>query len=325
MGKKITYKNHLTKAEDLVTPIEQTRAGFISIALEKNNIAIPFVEQAKALKILAQNAKRPTDLLKYEKLRPGLLTASGLSDKAINYLNKKDKTTAIQGLIENYLEPAGNDFINELVYRYLLFKGDALGGKARNLAGILAEKMFIRSFISILDLYKFNYYWLNIEDYKWKNNTINNDDLFKRVKGIYWSNGKKDRLLVLNINVPKVKKNVDVCIFDGKTTDLQLKPKNNSSIHKFLKNYVALGEIKGGIDPAGADEHWKTASTALTRIRNTMADQKINAETFFIGAAIVNSMANEIYEQLEQNILNNAANLLNEKQLFSICDWMLSL
>ncbi len=26
---------------------------------------------------------------------------------------------------------------------------------------------------------------------------------------------------------------------------------------------LMLGELKGGIDPAGADEHWKTANTVL--------------------------------------------------------------
>ena len=30
------------------------------------------------------------------------------------------------------------------------------------------------------------------------------------------------------------------------------------------KHYLACGELKGGIDPAGADEHWKTAGKALS-------------------------------------------------------------
>jgi hypothetical protein len=30
---------------------------------------------------------------------------------------------------------------------------------------------------------------------------------------------------------------------------------------------IALGELKGGIDPGGADEHWKTAQAAFNRIR----------------------------------------------------------
>ena len=61
-----------------------------------------------------------------------LITASGLSDKAVVHLTDQDKTEAIQGLIENFLEPAGAKFVEELVYRFLLTRGDALGGSMRN-------------------------------------------------------------------------------------------------------------------------------------------------------------------------------------------------
>jgi hypothetical protein len=40
-----------------------------------------------------------------------------------------------------------------------------------------------------------------------------------------------------------------------------------------------------GIDPAGADEHWKTANFALERIRKSFAKKK-KPQTFFIGASI---------------------------------------
>ncbi len=39
-------KSLITKAADLVTSREETRAGFISMALEKNYIAVPYVEEA---------------------------------------------------------------------------------------------------------------------------------------------------------------------------------------------------------------------------------------------------------------------------------------
>ena len=47
--------------------------------------------------------------------------------------------------------------------------------------------------------------------------------------------------------------------------------------------------------------------------------------TFFIGAAIEKSMAKEIFHQLENRTLTNAANLTNEKQLISICKWLIQL
>jgi hypothetical protein len=65
------------------------------------------VEQARSLKAAASQAKTPADLLNIESIQSALLTASGVSDKALNYLLPKDKIEAIQGLIVKYLEPAG--------------------------------------------------------------------------------------------------------------------------------------------------------------------------------------------------------------------------
>jgi hypothetical protein len=88
---------------------------------------------------------------------------------------------------------------------------------------------------------------------------------------------------------------------------------------------IALGELKGGIDPAGADEHWKTAQAALNRIRQAFADASHSPLTFFVGAAIERRMAGEIWEQLESGMLSNAANLNEENQVASISRWLCSL
>jgi type II restriction enzyme len=123
------FRSHLQSAASLVTPYEQVRAGFVALALEKNRKATPYVEEAKALKTLASQVKNPADLLKLAEIRPAILTAAGVSDKAAGHLTDDDKTNAIRGLIENFLEPAGQDFIDELVYRFLLTRGDSLGGE----------------------------------------------------------------------------------------------------------------------------------------------------------------------------------------------------
>ena len=95
-------------------------------------------------------------------------------------------------------------------------------------------------------------------------------------------------------------------------------------IHKPEK-YLALGELKGGIDPAGADEHWKTANSALNRIRTGFKKKRLKPLTFFIGAAIENSMATEIYKQLQTGSLDNAANLTEDEQLTLVCNWIVNL
>jgi hypothetical protein len=114
------YQQHLESYESLITPYQETRAGFIALALEKNRKATPFVEEAKALKVIAQSAKTPKELLNIKNIKSSLLTASGISNKAMNHLREEDKNEAILGLIENFLEPSGKDFVDELVYRFLL-------------------------------------------------------------------------------------------------------------------------------------------------------------------------------------------------------------
>lgn len=271
---------------------------------------------------MANRVNKPLDLLAVSELRVGLLTASGLSEKSLNYLTEEDRTTAIKGLIKQFLEPAGDDFIDELVYRYLLTKGDALGGKARNLAGTLGERKFLRSMLSVFNLAGLHYKWRDAEKNTWLPKPSDDTDIEKRINGFYWNRNDKDRLLIMNITVPVVKKNVDLCILKGKIEDVK---KSKKSIINDDKKYIALGELKGGIDPAGADEHWKTANSALVRIRSGFKKRKLKPKTFFVGAAIENSMAIEIYLQMKKGNLHNAANLTNDEQLTSICNWIVNL
>jgi hypothetical protein len=91
------------------------------------------------------------------------------------------------------------------------------------------------------------------------------------------------------------------------------------------ESYIALGELKGGIDPAGADEHWKTAQTALDRVREGFSKAGFSPYTFFIGAAIEKGMASEIWTQLKSGTLTNAANLNEVNQVASISRWLCTL
>lgn len=321
----MSYKNHIKEAKDLVTSRQETRAGFIALALEKNYLAEPYVEEAKVLKILAGRAKTANGLLKIKELYPSLLSASGLSVKSLNYLNDDDKKTAIKGLIDEFLKPAGNDFVDELVYRYLLTKGDALGGQARNLAGVLGERKFLRALLSVLNVYQISYHWMDNDSYQWHKKTANDSDLEKKIKALSWSNKKGVRTLVLNVNVPIGKKNIDLSLLDGEHNLLVIKGKGSkTSIHRDNSKYISLGELKGGIDPAGADEHWKTANTALIRIRKSFDSLNKKPSIFFVGAAIESSMADEIFSQLENKDLFNAANLTIDEQLTSLCDWLIN-
>lgn len=314
---KYSYKNHLKKSSDLVTSYESRRSVFLAMALEKNRQATPMIEEAKALKVIASKCKDAKSLLKIKEIYKALLTASGLSDKSMKHLIDVDKNLVITNLIEKFLEPAGAGFVDELVYRFLLTKGDSLGGSMRNLAGYLGEVKLSRTILSVLNLKGYDYFWLDSKSKKWIQETDSDADIEKNLKGIFWNNGKS-RTLLYNMNVPIVKNNIDLILINGDARIKLIKDVSNN-------DYLAFGELKGGIDPAGADEHWKTANSALNRIRNRFSEISLNPKLFFVGAAIESKMAEEIYNHLINKTLDNACNLHSEAQIISLCQWIISL
>jgi hypothetical protein len=313
------YLQHLKSSADLQTTHEAIRAGFVALALEKNRRATPFVAQARALKTAASQAKSPLDLLKINDIQAGLLTAAGVSDKAANHLEESDKREAVLGLIENFLQPAGASFVEELVFRFLLTRGDTLGGSMRNVGGFMAQCKLTRSIIAHLKLAGKAYRWWHSESSEWANMPENDAGIEIHLRGLEWKKNRQPRTLIYNLNVPIVRNNIDLCLFNCTSEAL------GADIFKTGSAYVALGELKGGIDPAGADEHWKTGRTALNRIHEAFGKLKLKPHTFFIGAAIERKMASEIWDLLHTSVLENAANLTDEDQMASVARWLCSI
>lgn len=208
------YLRHLTASDDLVTPYEAVRAGFVALALEKNRRATPFVAQARALKAAASKAQTPAELINLEELQLALLTAAGVSDKAARHLHPQDKTEAIRGLINNFLEPAGADFVEELIYRFLLTRGDTLGGSMRNVGGILAQRKLTRAIISTLKIAGKTYLWFHSVSNTWVQMPEDDADIELYVRGLSWKKGRQWRTLLYNLTVPAVKNNVDLCLLN---------------------------------------------------------------------------------------------------------------
>jgi hypothetical protein len=313
------YREHLKSSKDLETPYEAVRAGFVALALEKNRRATPFVAMARVLKSAASKAASPNDLLAIPEIQPALLTAAGVSDKTNNHLEDTDKAEAISGLIKTFLEPAGANFVEELVYRFLLTRGDTLGGSMRNVGGFMAQKKLTRSLIAHFKLAGKSCHWLHTETKAWSSLPNDDTDIELRLRGLSWAADKGDRTLIYNLRVPIVRNNVDLCLFNCRASQI------SRSIYQTPTAYIALGELKGGIDPAGADEHWKTARSALNRINSAFEEKSQKPHTFFIGAAIEAKMASEIWTSLENGALENAANLTNEDQIASITRWLCTL
>jgi hypothetical protein len=313
------YLEHLQSSENLITPYEAVRAGFVALALEKNRRATPFVAMARALKAAASQVATPNALLTIKEIQPALLTAAGVSDKATNHLQDSDKVEAIQGLIKTFLEPAGTNFVEELVYRFLLTRGDTLGGSMRNVGGFMAQKKLSRSLLAHFKLAGKPCKWLHAETKAWADIPDDDTDVELRLRGLSWVSDKGNRTLIYNFTVPFLKNNVDLCLFNCDSSQ------NVATTHQNPAAYIALGELKGGIDPAGADEHWKTARSALNRINSAFNENNHKPHTFFIGAAIETKMSTEIWALLESGALENAANLTNENQIASISRWICTL
>ncbi len=316
---------HIRTPKDLETSYAAKRAGFLEIALRKNKEALPYIDEAKALKAIAELYVNPREMAQDLRTKSPLAEASGVSTKASNYLEQKDIDGIVIEFIANFLEPAGDKFVEELVYRYLLSKGDALGGRMRNIVGALAGEKLTRFIAANLRNFQFEHQFRLNGGSIWLDSDKVALDSMYQVKAIRWKRKKGyARELIYNIKVPIVSKNIDISIFKKQTIGIT-KPKDMNLFISDSANYLALGELKGGIDPAGADEHWKTANTALHRIRTSFEAKGNPVQTFFVGGAIEASMVKEIFAQCEAKELGSAANLTNESQLSELCAWIIEL
>lgn len=315
----MVFNKFIKSAADLVTSHEAIRTGFLNIALEKNRIGDPFVKAALTFKSTVSGITDPQSLLKMVKIRPFLASASGLSDKSLNYLDENDKTAVIHEFINKFLLPAGDKFIDEVIYRYLLIKGDSVGGTMRNRIGKIGERKLIRSILASLQVQGIKYDWCdNGKSIVWQDQPENDAGIEQKVRILHWKNNQGDRVLGFDMTIPLVRKNIDICLFQAATNEY-------CTIRDHPERGLMFGELKAGIDPAGADEHWKTGNTALERIRRSFSDQGYSVLTSFVGAAIAKNMATEIYRQLSDGTLSNASNLHDIDQLNDYCNWIVAL
>lgn len=268
----------------------------------------------------AQQVNEPADLLKVAGIHHALLTASGISDKAAGHMDQTVQNESIQALIKTYLEPAGASFREELVYRFLLTRGDTLGGAMRNVVGAIAQRRFTSMLLARLHNSGISYFYRIADSAAWTPHTEEaTPAMLEIIKFVSWRNNSGWRVMAYNQKVPIVDKNIDMNLLACSPEDFSRATLSDPA------NFLALGELKGGIDPAGADEHWKTADSALKRIRDAFAARKRSPSLFFIGAAIEQAMANEVWKHLKAGSLANAANLTVDRQLTALCDWLVSL
>jgi len=293
---------YIKKSEDLVTIRDDIKNGFLFQAIKKGEISEKIVERAKDFYIALEKVKTVDDVLSLDKFYNELCAAAGLSQKSLSHLLEKDVKEIMIKVFHRVIKNSNTSFREEIVYRYLITAGDSIGGSMRNIIGSVAgEKLNI-------ELLK----RLRQKGYKPKITQNQNG----KAQSIQWGN----RYIIFDHKPKLIEKNIDLILIN--TKGLKEYDKN---IFNDGSRYLACGELKGGIDPAGADEHWKTANSALERIRVKFKKIKNKPGLFFIGTAIEIAMAKEIFKQLKNGKLSHAANFNNEKQVKDLIEWLINL
>lgn len=292
---------HIKRVSDLTTTHQATCNGFLEQAVAKVNKADFVVEKAKSFYSALKPTETINNVLSLTDFRDELISASGFSDKGKAKFSGKELEEALRKVLRKIFRKSNDNFREELVYRYLLTKGDTLGGSMRNITGMLASGQFIKLVATRLRKRR-----IKPRLYRGRSG---------KVQSIAWRKRK-----ILFDKTPKfISKNIDIILLRVKDKTL-----SDKDLLKKRSNYLACGELKGGIDPAGADEHWKTANSALGRIRRSFPSDR-KPKLFFVGAAIEAAMAQEIFDQLKSGKLNYAANLTKEKQLLEVIKWLITL
>lgn len=298
---------------DLITSKGATQAGFLEQARAKVVKASPLIGRAHELRAALQDVPNLTGLAADSKLRERLMAAAGFSTKSSKYFTKSELSELLQQILTQIYADcesahAGNSeaviwdaFCQEIVARYLLTEGDALGGQMRNWIGARAQARLTSALTDALGAAELD--------------TQRNHDATK-IQRLSWSG----RVLYFDVKPRMLDKNIDVVMLRVPPGALLERDLLEDPAH-----YLACGELKGGIDPAGADEHWKTAKSALDRIRTNRSFGTQPPALFFVGAAIGGTVAKEIFRELQDGRLSYAANLTVQPQVETLARWLVTL
>jgi Restriction endonuclease BsobI len=302
----MSLPKHIKVVSDLVTAASDTKAGFLLQAKTKVEKAERYVDAVESLKKKIAGYSTPDELFRQapDSVVDEIVAASGYSDKACKYFTKKELREAARGTANKAHRQWPDRWKERLASKYLLTRGDSLGGEMRNWIGAQAGK-------ELAERLSLSLKRRNVAP------EILADSRSGKIRTIKW----KNRRLVFDRKSPLVSKNIDVILFSDEDCGAEEDKPREQMLLGDRRRYLACGELKGGIDKAGADEHYKTANTAAGRIRVAIPKVK----TFFVGRAIEAAMAAEIYTALQRGQLDNAANLANVSQVDSLADWLIML
>jgi hypothetical protein len=308
-----TWQSVIQESNGLITSKEATQAGFLEQARTKVVKAVPLIGRAHELRAHLQNVPDLATLAQSTRFHKHLMAAAGFSTKSSKYFTKDEMAELLQQILEQIYMTCESShagaapatiwdaFCQEIVGRYLLTAGDALGGQMRNWIGARAQIHLTDALTTALGS-------AQVEVHR-------NQDATK-IQRLSWPG----RVIFFDVKPHLIDKNIDVIMLNAPAGE----PLERDLL-EVPANYLACGELKGGIDPAGADEHWKTAKSALDRIRSHRSFGTKPPALFFIGAAIDATVANEIFRDLHEGRLSFAANLTAQSQVDMLARWLIEL
>jgi hypothetical protein len=251
----------------------------------------------------------------------------GLSTDAYE-LNLSAPPAAVAAELAHYL----NRIVSELVkaggvtpQRHIQMAmanlGDSLGGVARNEVGRLASAQVIR----MLALHLHRKWRLASIVYRLKGRVVTNDEeddeasgqehtltvspemdletILDRLEG---QRVKYRELVLRNGNRLLLDRQLEWQSFDGR--NYRIGPDLHSQSPAV--DMLWAGEIKGGADPAGSDEHWKTATQALSRISEACDKTgRPKPDLSFMATIIVERVAKEAQTWIDDSRLTSVYNL----------------
>ena len=116
---------YIKTCKDLVTSHDATRRGFMEQALRKTENAAPYVAQAHHLLDKLDKADTLIDLIGPDNIRDDLITAAGFSDKAAGYFSPEELDDSLLKVLEAIEAENGEKWREEILYRFLLTRGDS--------------------------------------------------------------------------------------------------------------------------------------------------------------------------------------------------------
>jgi type II restriction enzyme len=287
--------------EDLASTPEETALGFAFQAEHKTHLAPPYLKSAEEFRAGLDDVQNLPELLARQELRDDLLTAVGISAKAKKYFTSPSAISHLEKVLLPILARSDR-WRDELFQRFLLTSGDSLGGQMRNVIGKIGGDKFIDEVLNQLSLSD--------------EPVVISRSKTGKVTSIGWEN----RLLLLDSKPKWIDKNVDAILLNSESNESVSDLRENPNV------VLACGEIKGGADPAGSDEHWKTAQTALLRIADRFDEKEITRPIlFFLGLAIEKSVSISIADEMQRGKLDYAANLARPQQVADLVNRILDI